>query len=304
MNTGIFREIKHTTPPLVAVAIAVAIIAISTSAILVRYSSAPSLVVALYRLLFTTLLLLPFAVTRHRDAYHRFTGWDWVTASTAGVMLAIHFASWFESLEWTSVAASVTIVQTQVVIVAAGAALLLSERVTYRIVIGLVIALCGIAVMSFGDAFTAATLSGTAPLYGNALAVIAAVCIAAYVLAGRSLRQRIPLLPYVIVVYSVSVVVLLGLALIGGDPLVDYPAHEWLLFLGMAVGPGILGHTVLNWALAHVESSIVSVSLLAEPIGSTLLALILLGEVPTTVTIIGGVIVLIGVAVTSRGRRE
>lgn len=299
MSTGVVRRIERATPPLAALTIA--ILAVSTSAILVRYSSAPSLVIALYRVLFTTLLLVPFAVRHYRDAFSRLAGQDWIAASASGVALALHFGLWFKSVELTSVAASVTIVQAQVLFVTAGAALFLSEQITRRTVVGIVVALCGILVMSLGDTLTDAVVVGPAPLYGNALALVAAVCMAGYVLTGRSLRQRVSLVPYVVIVYSVCVVVLFILTVAVGEPLVDYPAHEWLLFLGMAVGPGIFGHTVLNWALAHVESSIVSVSLLAEPIGSTLLAFVLLSEVPTELTIFGGLIVLAGIALTSGG---
>ena len=290
-------RIERATPPFAA--LAVAVVAVSTSAILVRYSSAPSIVKALYRVLFTTLLLAPLAVARHREAFGRLTNRDWLVACAGGVALAIHFASWFESLEFTSVAASVTIVQSQVLFVAVGASWLLAEHVTRRTFAGMALALVGIAVLSVGDSLTGA-VAGPAPLYGNALALVGAVCAAGYVLAGRSLRQRIPLIPYVIVVYSVCAVVLFVLTLADGAALVDYPASEWLLFVGMAVGPGIFGHTVLNWALAHLESSVVSVSLLGEPIGSALLALVLLGEVPSAVTVVGGAVILLGITVTAR----
>ena len=173
MSTGVFRRVERATPPLAA--LAVAVVAVSTSAILVRYSSAPSLVKAFYRVLFTTLLLVPFALRRHRDAFGRLSSRDWLVATAGGVALAIHFASWFESLEYTSVAASVTIVQSQVLFVAAGAALLLAEHVTRRTLAGMVVALCGIAVMSVGDALTGANVAGAAPLYGNALALVGAI---------------------------------------------------------------------------------------------------------------------------------
>jgi drug/metabolite transporter (DMT)-like permease len=297
VSVGFVRRVERATPPLAALALAV--VAVSTSAILVRYSSAPSIVKAFYRVLFTTLLLLPFAIARHREAFGRLTRRDWLVAGAGGVALAVHFASWFESLAFTSVAASVTIVQSQVLFVAVGASWLLAEHVTRRTLAGMALALVGIAVLSVGDSITGG-VSGPAPLYGNALALVGAVCAAGYVLAGRSLRQRIPLIPYVIVVYSVCTVVLFALTLADGAALADYPASEWLLFLGMAVGPGIFGHTVLNWALAHLESSVVSVSLLGEPIGSALLALVLLGEVPSVVTVVGGAIILFGITVTAR----
>ena len=292
------RRATDAIPPVVALGIA--ILAVSTSAILIRYSSAPTLVIALYRVLFTTVLLLPFAVHSYRDAFYQLSRRDWIAASAAGVALALHFALWFESLAWTSVAASVTIVQIQVLFVASGAALFLSERITRRASVGMMIALCGIAIMSFGGTIVGAPTVGSAPLYGNILAIVAAVCMAGYVLTGRSLRQRIPLVPYVVIVYAVCVVVLLALTTAVNDTLFAYPPYEWFLFILMALGPGILGHTVLNWALAHVESSVVSVSLLAEPVCSTVLAVVLLSELPTRFTAIGGAMTLIGIIITSR----
>lgn len=102
-----------------------------------------------------------------------------------------------------------------------------------------------------------------------------------------------------VVVYSVCAVTLLAVTLARGDPLAGYPLREWLLFLGMALGPGIFGHTVINWALAHLESSVVSVSLLGEPVGSTILALFLLTEIPTLPTVLGGAVVLFGIYITA-----
>jgi len=296
---ALVARLERVTPP--AVALAVAVIAVSTSAILVRWSDAPSLVKALYRVCFTIALLGPFAFGQS-DRIRSLSGRDLLVASLAGVALAAHFASWFESLEWTSVAASVTLVQAQPLFVVLGAALLLDERVTRKMSVGIIVALCGMAVMSLGDLLTGATLAGARPLYGNVLAIVGAITAAAYVLAGRSVRQRVPLVPYVIVVYSACALALFVLALVRGVPLVDYPASEWVLFLAMAIGPGLFGHTVINWALAHVESSVVSVSLLGEPVGSTLLALLLLAEVPTPVTIFGGAVVLGGIYVTASDR--
>ncbi|EJN60986.1 DMT family transporter [Halogranum rubrum] len=297
MSSRLSRLDRH-VPPLAA--LAVAILAVSTSAILVTWSDAPSLVKAFYRVLFTTLLLAPFAVTRHAGDFRQIRRRDLLVAAASGVALAFHFASWFESLEWTTVAASVTLVQAQPLFVAVGAWALLDERVTGRTVVGILVAVVGMVVMSVGDLLSGVAVAAPRPLYGNALAVVGAVTAAGYVLAGRSLRQRIALLPYVTVVYSVCAVVLLGLTLAEGHALVGYPPREWILFLAMAVGPGLFGHTVINWALAHLESSVVSVSLLGEPVGSTLLALVLLGQVPTGPTLVGGAVVLGGIYLTSK----
>ncbi len=289
------RTFDADTKPLLA--LVVAICAVSTSAILVRWSNAPSLIKALYRVFFTIVLIAPFALRRHEGEFRRLSRRDLIGASIAGLALAFHFSAWFESLNWTTVAASVTLVQSQPVFVALGASLFLDEDVSARIVGGISIALVGMVVMSAGE-FTAGA-SGAAPLYGNALAVLGASMAAVYVLSGRALRQRVPLLPYVTVVYVVCVLVLFVLVLVRGLPLVSYPLREWILFLGMAIGPGIFGHTVINWALAHVESSVVSVSLLGEPVGSTLLALILLGEIPGVLTVVGGTVVLGGIVIAA-----
>ncbi|WP_158057106.1 DMT family transporter [Halorussus halophilus] len=297
-------SLEDRTPPMAA--LAVAIVAVSTSAILIRFSDAPSVVKAFYRVVLTTLLLAPVAVTRYRDDLAALSGRDLTVAVVTGVALAAHFATWFESLNWTSVAASVTLVQAQPIFVAMGAAALLDERISRRMVFGILVAVAGTVEMSLGGFLSGAALAGARPLYGNGLALVGAVMAAGYVLAGRSLRQRVALVPYVTVVYTVCAVVLLGVAVAEGAVVAPtaYPPHEWLLFLGMAVGPGIFGHTVINWALKYVESSVVSVTLLGEPVGSTLLALALLGEVPDAFTVVGGVVVLLGIYVTATGRES
>ena len=285
-------------PP--AAALATAVVAVSVGAILVKLSEAPSSVAAFYRVLFTTLPLLPVALWRNRGEFARIRRRDLAFAALAGVALALHFAAWFESLEWTSVAASVTLVQAQPVFVALGAWVLLRERVTRRMVVGIAIAVSGMITMSVGD-LLGGVLVGPRPLYGNGLALFGAVTAAGYVLAGRSLRQRISIVPYAVVVYGVCTVTLFLLVVAEGHPLAGYPPREWALFAGLALGPGLFGHTVLNWALAHVESSVASVSLLGEPVGATVLAFLLLAEVPTPVTLAGGVVVLAGIALTSTG---
>ncbi|WP_226012510.1 DMT family transporter [Halomicrobium salinisoli] len=285
------------------VTLGVAVLAVSTSAILVRWSEAPSSVAAFYRVLFTTLLVAPAATLRRPGWHRRLSRRQTAAAALSGLALAVHFAAWFESLAWTSVAASVTLVQAQPVFVVVGAAVLLDERVTRRTVAGVAVALAGMVAMSLGDLLSGGAV-GPRPLYGNALALLGAVAAAAYVLAGRSLRQRLPLLPYVTVVYAVAAAGLLAVVLATGRPLAGHAAREWLLFLAMAIGPGILGHTLVNWSLAHVRSSLVSVTLLGEPVGSALLALLLLSEAPGPWTVAGGTVVLAGIVVTARGRPE
>ena len=183
-------------------ALAFAVFAASTSAILVRWSGAPSSVAAFYRVLFTALLVAPVALVRSRGEFRRLSRRDVAGAVAAGVALAIHFAAWFESLNHTSVAASVTLVQTQPIFVALGAGLLLSERITRETTLGIAVAIVGATAMSFGGAGEAPVSDATT--FGNALALLGAVTVAGYILAGRSIRQRVSLFPYVTVVYRRS----------------------------------------------------------------------------------------------------
>jgi drug/metabolite transporter (DMT)-like permease len=279
----------------------VAVVAASTSAILIRAGDAPEPVMAFYRVSFTTILLLPLA-RGSGEELSRSSRKDVVAAVLAGLALAVHFGAWFESVDRTTIAASVTLVQTQPIFVALGAALLLDERVTRRVVVGISLAMAGIVTISAEGLLGMA--NAPAPLLGNALAVLGAVTGAAYWLSGRSIRQRVSVVPYVLVVYSVAAVGLFASALAQGQSLVGYPAHEWLLFLGMAVGPGILGHTLINWALEHVESSVVSVSLVGEPLGSAVLAALLFAELPGGLTVVGGVVVIVGIVVTALAYRR
>lgn len=297
-NLGAWAD-EH-VPPMVALAVAVG--AVSTAAILIRWSGAPSSVIAFYRVLFTLALIAPFAYAGGREEFDRLSRRDLLAACAAGIALALHFATWFESLNWTSVAASVTLVQTQPMFVAVGAYLLLDERITRPIVVGIGVTVCGAALMTLADPGASVPIEGNAAL-GNALAVAGAVTAAAYFIAGRSIRQRVSVFPYVTVVYAACAAALLLLVLAQDAPLLAYPPREWVLFLALAIGPGVLGHTVVNWALEHVRSTVVSVTLLGEPVGATLLAILLLGEVPAELTVAGGAAVLFGIYLTSAARR-
>jgi drug/metabolite transporter (DMT)-like permease len=290
-------------------ALAVAVAAVSTSAILVRYSAVPDGLKAFYRVFFMTALVAPVALGRGRGraALGALSGRDLAVATVTGAALAVHFLAWFISVELTTVAASVTLVQTQPVFVALGAYLVLGEPPRRLAVVGIAVAVAGAAVMALGEPGSVVGESAV----GNGLAVVGAVMMAVYVLVGRTLRQRVSLFPYVTVVYAAATVVLFGLVLVRGlaasESLLAYlfghPPREYALFVAMAVGPGLFGHTVVNWALEHVESEVVSVSLLGEPVGSALLAVVLLGEVPPVPTVLGGAVVLGGIALTTRARR-
>jgi len=285
----IHLEDKPAFPP--NVALLVSIVAVSTASILIRMSGAPPLAIATYRLAFATLMLLPFYI---RSGGHKrlaaSSSRDILTLAAVGVVLAIHFGSWITSLGLTSVASSVLFVHVDPIFVAVVSHFYLGERIRRGTLIGITFALVGAVTIAFGDA----GVSGTS-LFGDLLAMIGAVMLGLYILAGRRLRQSLDLVSYVTPVYATSTFALALASLATGTSLWPYPLSELLLFLAIALIPMIFGHTIYNWTLKWLPAPLVSISLLGEPVGATILAYLLLEEVPSTLTLIGGVLILLGI---------
>ncbi len=270
-------------------ALMVAVIAVSFSAVLVRLSAAPPLVIAAYRLLFTTVLLAPPAFYYHKEELKRLTGRDIFLSVLSGIFLAVHFFSWIASLQYTTVAASVLIVSLHPIIVALLGRYLLGEKIEGAYWFGLVLAILGIGVMGVGD-----LLAGAGSWPGGLLALLGAVTMAAYLLVGRTLRQSISTLTYTLWVYGSAASALLVVSFLTSTPLYPFSGREYILFLSMALVPTIMGHTVLNWALGKVPTYYVSLAVLGEPVGAGLLALLILKETPGISQLMGGVLILLG----------
>lgn len=275
-----------------------AMIGISFAAPLIRYSTAHPLVIALWRLVFSLVIIAVFLIPRR--------GWrQWreldrrgvLLALGAGVMLALHFWSWNTSLSFTTVAASVVLVNTQPVIIAALSAAWLREKPTGRQWGGIALAMFGAFVIVLPDLLGGGGLGGERALWGDALALAGAVTAALYYLTGRRLRRTLDLWPYVALVYGACLVALIVIAIAIDAPILPQPPREWLIFAALAVGPMMLGHTGMNWALRYLPAYSVNLTTLAEPLGATLLAAALPGirEVPPLATLGGGVLVLIGI---------
>lgn len=283
-----------------------AILVASTAPILIRLSDAPVTVKVFYRLLFSTVVLLPAAILHHRAAIDGLSRRDAGAAIGAGVILASQFVVWFESLEWTTVAASVTLTQTQVMFVALGAAVFLKEPITRQAATGMGIGLFGAVLVTSGGLVTRDLFRGADPVLGNGLSVVAGGLFAAYLLVGRSLRQRVPTVPYLTIVYGVAALATFGLA-VASDIVVRptaYPLREHAIFLGLAIGPGLIAQGLVIWLLAYLRSAVVSVAFLAVPVTSTLFAALVLAEIPGLLTIGGGGVVLLGIYATVRGQSE
>jgi drug/metabolite transporter (DMT)-like permease len=212
-------------------------------------------------------------------------------------MLAVHFATWITSLNYTSVANSTVLVTTSPLWVALAAPYVLKETVSRPVKIGITLALIGSLIISISELG-----GGSRPMLGNTLALLGALSAAAYLLIGRRLRATVSLLTYITVVYTIAAIVLVTLALLSGHPLFGYGTSNFVLFLLMAIFPQLLGHSSFNWALGYLSAAYVTVTIISEPIGAGLLALLVLGETPSLYTILGGVFILGGIAFASQRR--
>ncbi len=271
------------------------IAAVSSASVFIRQAQqeASSLAVAAWRLGLASLVLLPWAWLRHRGELRRLDGAARGWALLSGAFLAVHFATWISSLEYTSVASSVVLVSTSPLWVALAGRLLFGERLGRRTVAGLGLAVVGGVAVALLDTRPGAAAN---PLLGNALALAGALAAAGYWLIGRKLRRSLSLIPYVALVYTTAALLLLAMARLAGAPLAGFRAGTYGCFLLLALLPQLVGHSSFNWALAHLPAAFVAVATLGEPIGATLLALLLLGETPSAVKLAGAAAILAGIA--------
>lgn len=296
------------------------VLAVSTASIFIRNAQvyAPSLTIAAWRLSLATLALAPFALSRRRRIeLMRLSRLELGLAALSGFFLALHFATWISSLEYTSVASSVVLVDTAPLWVALVAPWTLGERLSRPVQIGMLLAVVGGVVVGLSDAciWTGAGLA-CPPLsdfvagrafWGDLLALAGAVTAALYLVIGRKVRERVSLITYIFVVYGVSALVLIAMMLAAGQPAFGpppngFPAVIYLWFLALAIIPQVFGHSTYNWALGYLPAAYVSIALLGEPVGSTLLAMIFLQEMPGVLKIVGAVLILAGINIASRSQ--
>ena len=283
-------------PPLLVLILA--LVGISASGPLVRLSHADPLAIAVWRLgLSLVVVAVALVATGSWRELRRLAARDLAIAVGAGVMLALHFWSWNASVHMTSVSASVVLVNMHPPVVALLSALWLHERPVARQWAGIVVAMLGAFIVAAGDARGAAGAIGGRALTGDLLALVGAVTVAIYFVSGRRLRGTLGLWPYVAVVYGAAFVTLTVIALGRGVPLAGYPPRELAIFAALAVGPMLLGHTGLNFALRFLPAYVVNLTVLGEPIGATVIAMLIpsIREVPGVWTLVGGSVTLCGV---------
>jgi len=277
----------------------IGIIGVSTGSIFARLADAPALVTAAYRVGLAALILIPAACWKTRDELRRLSFRDIKLAMLSGLFLALHFATWISSLDYTAVANSVVLVNTIPLWVGLLTPLIARDRIKSTTVISIALSVIGGAIIGFGD-FAA----GGNALRGDLLAVVGAVCAAIYLLLGRNLRRRFSLLAYVTVCYGSAAVILWIVVLILNLPITGYSSQTVAAFWAMALISQIMGHSSYNWALKWFSTALVAVALLGEPIGSTILAYFIFNEGLTWLKLIGGLFILSAIYIAASGERN
>jgi drug/metabolite transporter (DMT)-like permease len=272
-------------------AVVIGVISVSASAIFVKLCSAPSGVIAFYRLFFSVLFMVPIFLRKHISELRFMTKRDLFFSVIAGILLAFHFMLWFESLNYTSVASSTVLVTLQPLFAFLGTYLFFKEKLTAKAVLCGIIAIAGSVLISWGDF----NISSSA-LFGDFLSLTACALITGYLLVGQSVRKRMSVISYTFVVYLISSISLFIFILTVKEPLYPYKLSDWSYFILLAIVPTLLGHSLFNWALKWVSTSIISMAILFEPVGATILAFIILGEKTIWSQISGGLIVILGIS--------
>ena len=285
--------------PYLALFISIVSVSFASIFIVSIQNNVPSLSIALYRLLFTTLLLLPFVLLnkKTRDELGNLSRSTLFIMVGIGLVLAAHFALWITSLGLTSVASSVILVTAHPVLVGPISHFFLKERLSYINSIGITISIVGVVILVFGN-YGLSTMT----LEGNILAMLGGIAAGVYILGGRKIRKTVSVGSYAFVVYGVGTIALLFICLFFKAPIYGFSLESYGIILLMAVVAGIFGHTLYNWTLEYVRASLASVALLGEPIGSTLLAFAIPGisQIPSQYTVLGGGIILAGIYLTAR----
>lgn len=276
------------------------VLAVSTSAIFVKLSTAPAAIIATYRLVISTIIIFPVLLINKKYLLEikNLKLKQWGAMVAAGLFLAIHYILWFESLRFTSVASSTVLVTMQPLFAFIGSYFLFGERLKKSAIFGGFLSIFGSCVIGWGDF----QIGGTA-LIGDILALLGAAVITVHFLIGQHMRKKVSLITYVFICYLSSSLFLLGYSIILKYPLIDYPKSDWLWFFCLALISTILGQTILNWLIKWLNTSTISMSILGEPVGTCILAYFILKQVISYNQILGAVIILIGIGIFLLGQK-
>lgn len=281
----------------------VGVVVVSFASVLIRFAhaeGASSVAIAAVRLSIASLVLAPFALLRADRELLRMGRRQFALCIVSGVMLAVHFWAWITSLEHTSVASSTALVTTNPLWVALASAVFLRERPGRAAMVGILLTLAGSVLIFAADASGRTWDSAASPLLGNALALLGAIAASGYLLIGRALRASVSLTVYIWLAYSAAALVLVVAAGASGVSFLALPTAAWLFMVALALGPQLIGHTSFNWALRRLSATFVAVAILGEPVGSALLAWLILGEQFSAAQFAGFTLLLTGIFVAAR----
>ena len=274
------------------------VLSLSLSSVMVRLSTAPSSVLVVYRVFFALLLLAPSVFLRHRRELQALSRKEWLLCLASGFFLGLHFVIGFESYRNTSIAAATVLINTEVLFVAVGSVLFLRQKLSGMAWLAMILTFLGSVVVAFAN-----TGEGT-QMYGNLLALMSALFMTFYTVIGSVCRRTLSTTVYTFLVYLAAGITVLLIAVAGGTPLFGYEPVNFLTALAMAVFCNLLGHSVFSWGLKYLPPSFISTAKLLEPVFASVWALFLFGEKPGAAVLLGGGVVLLGIALYCRITQE
>ncbi|MDR1510966.1 MAG: DMT family transporter [Synergistaceae bacterium] len=277
------------------VVFAIGVTCISSGSIFVRVADAPAIVKSAYRVGISALVFASVSLVFYRREYACMTKKDFALSALSGVFLALHFATWIASLDYTSVASSVMLVGTIPIWVAIFNVVLGITRPSRMMWFCVCLSVAGACIVGYGDI----SLDGNV-LFGDVLAVAGAIAAAAYIMCGKEARKKLGMVSYVTLCYGSAAIVIWCAVLALGYPITGYDAATWRAFFGLALLSQVMGHTSYNWALGHFSSAFVGIMLLGEPLGSAVLAYYLFNEVPAPIKFVGFALLLASIVLAAR----
>lgn len=271
------------------------VLGVSASSVLVRLSTAPSLILVLYRVGFATMILAPWVWLRHRQEVKNLSAREVLLCLGSGSALGLHFSAYFDSLRYTSIASSVVLVDTEVLFVALISILLFHKKLSGKAWLSVAMALGGSVIIAMAD-----TAAGPDALRGDGLALAGALFVAIYTMIGAVCRKSISTTVYTFLVYLAASLTVLVISLLGGQAITGYGSVNYLTGFGMAILCTLMGHSVFSWGLKYLPPAFISTAKLLEPVFASLLGLMLFREVSGILTVLGGVIIIFAIALYSR----
>jgi len=285
--------------------LAIGIIAISFASIFIKFcEDVPSLTIATYRLVISSVILLIIAKTRN-VRFSACSKKQLLTGMLGGLFLALHFAFWISSLKFTSVASSVVLVTTNPIFVGIFSYLFFKETQPIQLIIGIILSVFGSLILAAGDSgLRGLMVQNPSFLLGDSLALLGAIMTSGYLMVGSRMRQEMDVLSYVSIVYSFSALFLLITSISSGMPFTGFRPSSYVFMVLLAIVPQLIGHTSINWALRHLKTSLIAITILGEPIGASILAYLIFQEKISTFQGIGIALIFLAIIIASRRVRQ